>query len=178
VSAVQRAGARRPRSALRREEEVRVLVPAAIGAKLARPDVPVVGVAGDGDFLMSIQELALAAQEAIPVVYVVLNNIGWVSIRDFQNGMFGEGREYAVEFRGKDRELVSPDFTKIAEGFGCASAKVTELDDLAPSIQRALASGGPAVVEVMVDRSPRHSGGINSGHWDLPVPQYLSSGRE
>jgi acetolactate synthase I/II/III large subunit len=153
-------------------------VPAAIGAKLARPDVPVVGVAGDGDFLMSIQELALAAQEAIPVVYVVLNNIGWVSIRDFQNGMFGQGREYAVEFRDKDHELVSPDFTKIAEGFGCFSAKVTELDDLAPAIQRALSSGGPAVVEVMVNRESRYTEGINSGHWDLPVPEYLSPGRD
>jgi acetolactate synthase I/II/III large subunit len=153
-------------------------VPAAIGAKLACPDVPVVGVAGDGDFLMSIQELALAVQAGVPVLYVVLNNIGWVSIRDFQNGMFGAGREYGVEFRNRDDELVTPDFTKIAAGFGCYAAKVTEVDDLGPAIGRALSSQGPAVLEVMVDRTPQYSGGINSGHWDLPVPEYLRAAQK
>jgi acetolactate synthase-1/2/3 large subunit len=148
-------------------------VPAAIGAKLAQPGVPVVGVAGDGDFLMTIQELAVAVQEDLPVVYVVFNNFGWVSIRDFQNGMFGQGREYGVEFRNRRGDLVGPDFTAVAKGFGCYAERVIELDDFAGALGRAMASQGPSVLEVMVDRTARYTEGVNSGHWDLPVPAYL-----
>lgn len=149
-------------------------VPAAIGAKLAAPDVPVVAVAGDGDFLMSIQELALAVQENIAVVYLVLNNIGWTSIRDFQRGMFGEQRDFAVEFRRRaDGELVSPDFTAIAEGFGCTAMRVTELAQLRPALRAALRTEGPVVVEAMLARDPRSTEGINAGFWDLPKPAYL-----
>lgn len=149
-------------------------VPAAIGAKLAAPDRPVVGVAGDGDFLMSIQELALAVQENIPVVYLVLNNIGWTSIRDFQRGMFGPDRDFAVEFRRRNGDLVTPDFTKVATGFGCEAMKVRQLDELRPALQAALQSEGPVVVEAILERDPANTEGINAGHWDLPKPEYLN----
>jgi acetolactate synthase-1/2/3 large subunit len=150
-------------------------VPGAIGAKLARPDVPVVGVAGDGDFLMSIQELALAVQEGISVVYLVLNNIGWTSIRDFQRGMFGTERDFAVEFRRRGSgELVSPDFAAIAVGFGATAFKVTELEQLRPALEAALRTEGPVVVEAMLARDPRATEGINAGFWDLPKPAYLA----
>jgi acetolactate synthase-1/2/3 large subunit len=149
-------------------------VPAAIGAKLAAPEVPVVGVAGDGDFLMSIQELALAVQEGISVVYLVLNNIGWTSIRDFQRGMFGAERDFAVEFRRRrGGDLVTPDFAAIAEGFGCTAFRVSELQQLRPTLQAALRTEGPVVVEAMLARDPRSTEGINAGHWDLPKPAYL-----
>lgn len=152
-------------------------VPAAIGAKLAAPDVPVVGVAGDGDFLMSIQELALAVQEGISVVYLVLNNIGWTSIRDFQRGMFGEDRDFGVEFRKRDGALITPDFAKVAEGFGATALKVSELDGLRPALREALATEGPVVIEAMLARDPANTEGINAGHWDLPKPDYLLEGR-
>jgi acetolactate synthase-1/2/3 large subunit len=153
-------------------------VPGAIGAKLARPDVPVVGVAGDGDFLMSIQELALAVQESVPVVYLVLNNIGWVSIRDFQRGMFGPERDFAVEFRRRrGGELVTPDFVGVARAFGASAFKVTELEQLRPALEAALRSEGPAVVEAMLARDPRATEGINAGFWDLPKPAYLGEAR-
>jgi acetolactate synthase I/II/III large subunit len=153
-------------------------VPAAIGAKLAAPGVPVVGVAGDGDFLMSIQELALVAQLDLPVVYLVMNNIGWTSIRDFQRGLFGEDRAFFTDFRGTDGELQSPDFAAIARGFGIEGVKVTEFDDLRPALERAIESGRPVVVEAMQDRDPANTTGINSGHWDLPKPDYLVTGAE
>jgi acetolactate synthase-1/2/3 large subunit len=153
-------------------------VPAAIGAKLAAPDVPVVGVAGDGDFLMSIQELALVAQLDLPIVYLVLNNIGWTSIRDFQRGLFGEDRAFFTEFRGTDGELISPDFAAIARGFGIEGVKVTSFDDLKPALERAIASGRPVVIEAMQDRDPANTTGINSGHWDLPKPDYLVTGAD
>jgi acetolactate synthase I/II/III large subunit len=152
-------------------------LPGALGAKLAAPDVPVVGVAGDGDFLMSIQELALAVQEGISVVYLVLNNIGWTSIRDFQRGMFGPERDFAVEFRRRrDGELVSPDFAAIAEGFGATAFRVTELEQLHPALDAALRTEGPVVVEALLARDPRSTEGINAGHWDLPKPEYLLHG--
>lgn len=148
-------------------------VPAAIGAKLAAPDVPVVGVAGDGDFLMTIQELALAVQMGINVVYMVMNNSGWTSIRDFQRRLFGEDRKFFTDFRGQDGELQSPDFTAIAKGFGASAERVETIDALRPALERAFATDGPSVVEVIQDRSPVNTEGINSGHWDLPRPAYL-----
>jgi acetolactate synthase-1/2/3 large subunit len=148
-------------------------VPAAIGAKLAAPDVPVVGIAGDGDFLMSIQELALAAQMSLPVVYLVMNNIGWTSIRDFQRGLFGEDRAFFTEFRDNSGELISPDFTQIAQGFGCEAIKVESFGDLRPALERAIRTDGPVVVEAIQDRDPQNTTGINNGFWDLPKPAYL-----
>ncbi len=67
-------------------------VPATLGAKLAAPQRQVVGLVGDGDFLMTAQELATAVQYDIPVVYVVANNIGWIAIRDLQAAVYGEDR--------------------------------------------------------------------------------------
>jgi acetolactate synthase-1/2/3 large subunit len=148
-------------------------VPAAIGAKLAAPNVPVVGVAGDGDFLMTLQELALAVQLGLNVVYLVMNNAGWTSIRDFQRGLFGEDRAFFTEFRGRRGDLQTPDFTAIAQGFGATGIKVESFDQLRPALERALASEGPVVVEAMQDRDPANTTGINSGFWDLPKPEYL-----
>jgi acetolactate synthase-1/2/3 large subunit len=153
-------------------------VPAAIGAKLAAPDTPVVGVAGDGDFLMSIQELALVAQLGLPVVYLVMNNIGWTSIRDFQRGLFGEDRAFFTEFRGTDGELVTPDFTTIAKGFGLDAVRVEEFDQLKPALEGAIGSNRPVVIEAIQDRDPANTTGINSGYWDLPKPDYLGAGAE
>ncbi len=148
-------------------------VPAAIGAKLAAPDVPVVGIAGDGDFLMTIQELALAVQLGLDVVYLVMNNSGWTSIRDFQRRLFGEDRAFFTEFRNVRGDLQTPDFTAIAKGFGAHAERVTSSDALRPALDRALRTEGPVVVEVMQDRDPANTEGINSGHWDLPRPAYL-----
>lgn len=150
-------------------------VPAAIGAKLAAPDVPVVGVAGDGDFLMTLQELALAVQLNLNVVYLVMNNAGWTSIRDFQRGLFGEDRAFFTEFRGRRGDLQTPDFTAIAQGFGATGVKVESFDQLKPALERALRTEGPVVVEAMQDRDPANTTGINSGYWDLPKPDYLTA---
>jgi len=148
-------------------------VPAAIGAKLAAPEVPVVGVAGDGDFLMTLQELALAVQLGLDVVYLVMNNAGWTSIRDFQRGLFGEDRAFFTEFRGRRGDLQTPDFTAIAQGFGATGIKVASFDQLRPALERALATEGPVVVEAMQDRDPANTTGVNNGFWDLPKPEYL-----
>jgi acetolactate synthase-1/2/3 large subunit len=150
-------------------------VPAAIGAKLAAPNVPVVGVAGDGDFLMSIQELALVRQLDLPIVYLVINNVGWTSIRDFQRNLFGEDRSFFTEFRDRRGELLTPDFVTVARGFGIDGIRVERIAELKPALKRAMTSDEPFVVEVMQDRDPANTEGINAGHWDLPVPDYLTA---
>jgi acetolactate synthase-1/2/3 large subunit len=98
-------------------------LPAAMGAKLAKPDAPVVAAVGDGDFMMTMQELATAAQYKIPVVVFLANNSGWISIKDLQMNAYGRDRAYATDFE-KDGKPYSPDFQKVAEAFECHAEKV------------------------------------------------------
>lgn len=149
-------------------------LPAAIGAKLAQPDRPVVGFAGDGDLQQTIQELAVAAETGATCIIACLNNTGWLSIRDFQRGMFGEDRAFSVEFRSRrGDELMPVDFVAIAKAFNCGAERVESADQVAGAVGRALASDGPYLIEFMLSRRPADTEGINVGHWDLPKPAYL-----
>ena len=152
-------------------------LPAALGAKLARPETPVVGIVGDGDFLMTIQELATAVQHEIPVVIVVMNNRSWKSIADLQQAVYGEERIYACDFARGDGKLVTPDFVRVAEGFGCWAKRVERPEEVGPALQQALAQGRPAVLEITVNRDFPYSGGRAVGWWDVPVPTYLGERR-
>jgi acetolactate synthase-1/2/3 large subunit len=151
-------------------------VPAALGAKLAAPGRQVLGLVGDGDFLMTVQELATAVQYAIPAVYVVANNVGWIAIRDLQAAVYGEARARGAEFRrgpGLDGEPVTPSLAEIARAFGCHGERISAPDEVGPALARAFAAGRPAVVEVMVEREYPLSGSPAVGWWDVPVPAYL-----
>ena len=151
-------------------------VPAALGAKLAAPDRQVVGLVGDGDFLMTAQELATAVQYSIPVVYVVANNVGWIAIRDLQAAVYGEERAVGAEFL-KDGAPVSPDLAALARAFGCHAERLSAPEKVRPALERAFAAGRPAVVEVMVERTYLLSGSPAEGWWDVPVPTYLTQQR-
>ncbi|MFZ4848006.1 MAG: thiamine pyrophosphate-binding protein [Caldilinea sp.] len=150
--------------------------PAALGAKLACPTSPVVALVGDGDFLMTLQELATAVQYEIPVVAVVFNNQGWQAIRDLQWLAFGEEARYGTMFEQEERPL-SPNFAAIAAAFGAYSRRVEETAEVAAAIAEALAANRPAVVEVLIDRQLGTSGGQAPGWWDVPVPGYLPERR-
>jgi acetolactate synthase-1/2/3 large subunit len=150
--------------------------PAAMGAKLAAPQAPVVAMVGDGDFLMTIQELATAVQYHIPVVVVVLNNAGWQAIRDLQLAAYGEEAVYATMFEDHTQAL-TPDFAAIARGFGAHAVRISRPDEVAPALSDALNMGGPAVIDVMVDTQPGTSGGLAPGWWDVPVPGYFEQRR-
>lgn len=152
-------------------------LPAAMGAKLARPGRQVIGIAGDGDFLMTVQELATAVQYEIPVVMLVLNNYAWMSISDLQMAVYGEDRAFAVEFRKPDGGLVGPDFEALAKAFGCYAEKVDRAEQIKPALRRAFESGRPAVIEAIVNREFPYSGGKAVGWWDVPVPMYLEERR-
>jgi acetolactate synthase-1/2/3 large subunit len=146
-------------------------LPAAIGVKLAHPDRPVVAIVGDGDFLMTVQELATAVQYKQPVIVVVFNSFGWQSIRDLQTSVFGKGSEYATDFR-RDGFAVSPDLAGVARAFGATGVQVRDAGQLGRALETALACQEPTVIEVFHDTSFGLSGGQQPGWWDVPVPAY------
>jgi acetolactate synthase-1/2/3 large subunit len=148
-------------------------LPAALGVKLAKPGQAVVALVGDGDFLMTGQELATAVQYNIPVVVIVLNNGGFLSIRDLQHDVYGEARRFATEFRSHSGEIVTPDFKELAKAFGVESTRVSNPGEVAPALAKALASNKIYLLEVMVNRNYPWSGGKATGWWDVPVPEYL-----
>ncbi|MFB6227455.1 MAG: thiamine pyrophosphate-binding protein [Halobacteriales archaeon] len=143
-------------------------VPAAIGAKLARPDRPVVAVEGDGSFLMTNHEVACAVEHEVDVNYLILNNHGWKSIRNLQVDKYGDDRVLNTEF-DPDTDV---DYMSIADAFNVDFAeRVIEPGNLAEVLEQALATDGPAIVEAMVEPDNTDSGAIITGEWDLADPE-------
>ncbi len=120
-------------------------VPAAIGAKAARPDATVVCIDGDGCFQMTCQELATAALERLPIVTVVLNN-GWL-------GMVRQWQEMFYDERFAQTHLTQavPDYAQLAEAYGCAGFTVESEDQLEEAFAGAFSCGRSAVVDVRCD---------------------------
>jgi acetolactate synthase I/II/III large subunit len=147
---------------------------AAIGAKLAQPNKQVLAIEGDGSFLQTGEEMTTARQYGIPIVTLVLNNFGWVSIRDHQINQHGEGRQLATEFIDSKGKLYSPDFVKLAEAYDCYGERIMKPEDVRPVLKRAFESGRPAIIEAQVARDHAISSGRKYGYWDLtPAPAYL-----
>ncbi len=143
-------------------------LPAAIGAQLAQPDRQVLAVCGDGDFLQTMQELQAAVLAGTPVCVVVLDNSGWISIKGGQQTFFG--RTAWTDFTTPDGSLYSPDFAAIARAFGIHAEQPVGPDDVAPAVSRAVASGGPSLVHVKVERDLAAAGPDKTGWWDAPSP--------
>lgn len=155
-------------------------LPGAIGAKLAHPDRQVVACPGDGGFLMTMQEMATAVQYNIPIVVCILNNLGWLCIRDLQNIQCTpsdkqEDRSVATMFvygdtRGSAKsEPYDIDFEGFAKSFGAFGATVRNPEEIKPTLEAAFASSKPAVINVYVDESVPSL----PGWWALPTPAYL-----
>jgi acetolactate synthase-1/2/3 large subunit len=144
-------------------------LPAAIGAKLAKPDVPVVCIIGDGDFMMCVQELATCVMYNIPVVFLVLNNSGYISIRDGQNWLMG--RQIGAEFNNSGNgEPYSANLPALARSFGFEfAAKVQAVGDIGSTIKHALDANAPALVEVPITRDVSVAAAEVVGWWDFPV---------
>jgi acetolactate synthase-1/2/3 large subunit len=127
-------------------------IPAALAAKALHPERLVVCLAGDGDFLMSGQELATAMQYDLPVVILVVNNGMLGTIRMHQE------RRYPGRVVGTD--LVNPDFADYARAFGAHGETVERSEDVPAAFERAVSAGRPALVELRVDPeaiSPRQT---------------------
>ncbi len=120
-------------------------IPAAIGAKAARPEATVVCVDGDGCFQMTCQELATAVLEEFPIVVVLVNNEHLGMVTQWQD-MFFEGRRSHVHLT-----RAVPDYARLAEAYGAVGLTVTEEHELQPALEEALGLGRTVVVDVHVD---------------------------
>jgi len=119
-------------------------LPAAIGAKMGRPDRKVVLFVGDGGFQMTIQELGTIFQTKIPVKIVLLNNNFLGMVRQWQELFFD--KRYA------STELINPDFQMISKGYGIMSEKVTSRDQLDEAILKLVNSEDAFLLEVVVEK--------------------------
>jgi acetolactate synthase-1/2/3 large subunit len=117
--------------------------PAAVAAKLAHPDRTVVCVAGDGDFLMTGQELATVMQNELALIVLVVNNGMYGTIRMHQE------RHYPGRVVGT--ALYNPDFVALARAYGAHAELVARTADFAPAFERARTSGKPALLELKLD---------------------------
>jgi acetolactate synthase-1/2/3 large subunit len=120
-------------------------LPAAVGAKAARPDATVVCVDGDGCFQMTCQELATAVLEDLPIVVVIVNNGYLGMVQQWQN-MFYEERLSHVHLTHQ-----VPDYAALAQAYGAAGLTVDDPDELESTLAEALSLGRTAVVDVRVD---------------------------
>ena len=118
-------------------------VPAALGAKLARPEKVVWSVAGDGGFQMTMCDLATAVENNIEVKFAILNNGTLGMVRQLQD-LFYENGFVASLYSG------NPDFVKLAEAYGITGIKVTDKSQVAQAIQTAMDTPGPVIIDFIV----------------------------
>lgn len=117
--------------------------PAALGAKVACPDRPVVDVAGDGSFVMTEQDLACSVMENIPVTVIVLNNSVLGMVAQWQRLFYN--RRYSGVNLGS-----SPDFVKLAEAYGAKGARVESQEEFSKAVRDAIQSEVTTVIDVPI----------------------------
>ena len=116
--------------------------PAAIGACIAKKE-PVVCIAGDGSFQMNVQELATCVDYNLPVKIFILNNGYLGMVRQFQEKTCGE-RYFATK-------ISNPDFVKLAESYGIKAIRVTNIEDVKASIDKAFSDNSPYIIDFVVE---------------------------
>ena len=116
-------------------------VPASIAAKIMQPEKTVVSVAGDGCFMMSMPELATAVRYAAAVIFIVVNNSQYGTIRMHQEKHY-PGRQSATA-------LTNPDFVALAKSFGMHGWKVGRTEDFANVFEQAQKATGPTLIEII-----------------------------
>jgi len=121
-------------------------LPAALGAKVARPDVPVVVLAGDGSFAMTNNSLATSIVEKIPVVVCIFNNSNLGMISQWQRVVYG-GR-YSASWLGD-----SPDFSRLAQAYGAEGIRVNSMEDFEKSFKEALNREVTTVIDMEISPS-------------------------
>jgi acetolactate synthase-1/2/3 large subunit len=118
--------------------------PAALGAKVARPESVVVDIAGDGSIQMVSQEFATAVENDIPVVVCLMNN-GWLGMVKQWQKLFYDSRYMATKFGG------SPDFVKLAEAYGAEAIRVEKHSEVSEAIKRATKCEVPILLDFVID---------------------------
>jgi acetolactate synthase-1/2/3 large subunit len=119
-------------------------IPGVIGAKLARPNAPVIGLVGDGSFGMSCGELETITRLNLPVVLLLFNNASFGWIKTLQH-LYRDKRYLSVDFS------TDTDYAAIAQGFGLRGVRVREAAELEPALRAALASNQPTFMDVITE---------------------------
>ena len=120
-------------------------VPAAIGAKIGRPDVPVVAVVGDGGFQFTMQEVATAIQFDVTVPIVIFNDSTYTAVDSAMRHSFS-GKVIATD-------LVNPDYVKLADAYGIPGARANSPEEMRREIVAAFERRGPTIIDVPIPRS-------------------------
>lgn len=143
----------------------------AIGLQVAHPDRRVVHLTGDGAMGFHIQEFDTMVRHNLPIVTVVFNNGVWGMSIHGQQLMYGANYNIITQIAGTR-------YADIAAAFGCHAERVDRLEDVGSAMERAFASGKPAMVEIMVDADVVHPvtasmlGQIAEGSSDVMIPYY------
>ena len=119
-------------------------LPAAIGAKFARPELPVWCVAGEGGFVMTAQELSVAVEHQLDVKIVLLNNFSLGMVRQFQDDFYG-GVRSQVDLTHM------PDFVKLADAYGLPAVRVDKFSEIGPAMDAAERTKGPFLIDFRID---------------------------
>ncbi|RBW70690.1 thiamine pyrophosphate-binding protein [Bacillus taeanensis] len=134
--------------------------PAALGVKIAQPDRVVVSLVGDGGFGQNPALLATAAEENIPVVWVVMNNYAFGTIAGLQKAHYGTTLGTVFQRNG---EAYSPDFASVAKAYGVEGIKIEAAEEFKPALEKAIASNKPFVIDVAMLNNPVPT----AGHWNI-----------
>ncbi len=134
--------------------------PAALGAKIARPDRVVVALVGDGGFGQNPALLATAFEQDIAVVWVIMNNYAFGTIAGLEKAHYGTTYGTVFEKNGKP---YSPDYAAIAKAYGVDGVKINAAAEFKPALERAIKSGKPFVIDVVMQNEPVPT----AGHWNI-----------
>jgi acetolactate synthase-1/2/3 large subunit len=134
--------------------------PAALGAKIARPDRVVVALVGDGGFGQNPAMLATAFEEEVAVVWVIMNNMAFGTIAGLEKAHYGT--TFGTVFE-KDGKPYSPDYAAIAKAYGIDGVKIHKAAEFRPALEKALESGKPFVIDVVMQNEPVPT----AGHWNI-----------
>ena len=127
-------------------------LPAAIGVKLALPDRPVVALVGDGSAMYTCQALWTAARYRVDVVFVLLNNASYRILKQRIHALKGFAAQ-ADRFIAMDLDDPRIDFVRLAESLGVRAERIEKTADVGPALGRALATRGPTLLDVELDRA-------------------------
>lgn len=134
--------------------------PAALGAKIARPDRVVVSLVGDGGFGQNPSVLASAVEQNAAVVWVVMNNLAFGTIAGLEKAHFGT--TFGTVFRHNDQPY-SPNFAAVAKAYGVDAARIESADQFKPALEHAVACSKPYLLDVIMENAPVPT----AGHWNI-----------
>ena len=120
--------------------------PTALGVKVAKPDVPVISITGDGGFMFAVQELATAVQHKIPLITLLFNNNQYGNVQQMQKNTYG-GRVIATD-------LHNPDFVQLAQSFGALGLRANTPDEMYEAIRKGLEHDLPTLIEIPLGDVP------------------------